>query len=85
MYCRRDLRTPALGQGAKAAAVLSVLYVFGVLTGNVPMNGAELVNSLTVGLLWTFLIWWVACTLIILSVENHPSCKSQAKGSISIR
>jgi hypothetical protein len=46
--------------------VLSVLYVVGVLSGNVPMNGAELVSSLIVGLLWTFLIWWVVCTFIVL-------------------
>ena len=62
-YCRGDLRTPAAGQGAKAALVFSVLYVVGVLSGNTQTNG---VGSLTVGLLWTFLIWWVVCTFIVL-------------------
>ena len=66
MYCKGDLRTPAASQGAKAAVVFSVLYIVGILSGNAQTNGAGLVGRLTVGLLWTFLIWWVVCTFIVL-------------------
>jgi len=41
---------------------MSVLYVIGVLSGNIPRQGPELV---AVGLLWNFLIWWMVCTFIV--------------------
>lgn len=78
-HCGRDLRTPASKQGAKAAAVLSALYVIGILSGNVPRYGSELVSGLTLGLLWTFLIWWVVCTFIVLLWRSILTPKGRPK------
>jgi hypothetical protein len=58
--------------------VLSVLYVVGLVSGNVPLHGAELLTSLTIGLLWTFLIWWVVCTFIVLLWRSILTPKGRA-------
>lgn len=75
-HCWRDLRTPAFKQGAKAAAVLSFLYVIGVFSGNIPRQGLELA---AVGLLWNFLIWWIACTSIVFLWRNILTPKVKLK------
>lgn len=45
--------------GAKASAVLLLLYVFGILTGNItrPFNIIDLAVN--------FLVWWVILSVVI--------------------
>ena len=75
-YCGRDLPSsdkPATEtekvqvsvwkQGAKASAVLSGLYLIGQLV--TPQYIPELVGNLTIGLIATFLFWWLVCAGIV--------------------
>ena len=72
-YCGRDLpqtsdskpqdKTEALPsiwkQGAKASAIISVLYIIGRLLA--PESVPELAGNLTIGLVVTYLVWWLIC------------------------
>ena len=67
-HCGRDL-APKVHQesvwksGATAAAVIACLYIISVfLTAT---NNAEMVGRLTVGLVVTFVVWWVICSVVI--------------------
>lgn len=76
-YCGRDLPvisedkpqskvevTPsAWKQGAKASSIICVIYA--INTYITSPNKADLVGNLTVGLVATFLVWWLVCTSIV--------------------
>lgn len=69
-HCGRDLTpkpaTPKVSiwkQGAKASAVISVLYALNILF--TAPNTVEKVGDLTVGLVVTFVAWWVICAFIV--------------------
>ena len=79
-YCGRDIpnasdskpqvkakELPSVwAQGKKGSAVLSVLYVIGILVSfSNSSSTSELVGGLTIGLIVYFLFWWVICTGIV--------------------
>ncbi len=50
-------------QGAKGSAVISVLYIIGRLLA--PQSMPELVGNLTIGLVVTYLLWWLICAATV--------------------
>lgn len=61
----KPVQVPMSTLATKAAAVISGLYVLGVITGSIPSYGAKLAGSLTTGLAVTFMGWWLISLLAI--------------------
>ncbi len=75
-YCRRDLPHSSeklqneikeilspWKQGAKGSAVITLLYA--LTTPFTSTGPADLIGKLTIGLVATFIGWWLICTLIV--------------------
>lgn len=82
-YCGRDLQTPGKSmpepeeektqisvwkQGAKASTVITVLYVIGQLLA--PESIPDLVGNLTLGLIVSYLFWWLIASGIVWLWRN---------------
>src|SRR5262245_36777139 len=59
----QDNKPSAWKQGAKASAVLTALYLIGRLL--TPQYLPELIGDLTIGLIVTFLGWWIISAGIV--------------------